>query len=94
MDSLTPPTSSTSEIRLPARMITKHPADIHQINPEYVLLLEGLLVLSHNKMDEDNVKTANGYHCRWCKGPWGYDQQGIRHEDDCILIRIRQVVTV
>lgn len=91
MDSSTLPTSSTSGTPLPSRSILH--AGRGEINPEWVLYLEGLLKVSHDKMDQDNNKIALGSYCRWCKGAYGYNEQGILHDDDCILVRIRQVVT-
>lgn len=53
--------------------------------------LKLLLKEAHDKMDDDNVKIALGSYCRWCKGA-GYDSQGLIHEDDCILVKIRHVI--
>lgn len=102
MDSSTPPISSTSETPPPSRTISIDGGYVEgrgwhsssQFNPRYVEYIENLLVVAHEKMDADNATLAQGQHCRWCKGPWGYDENGIRHDSDCILIRIRQVVKV
>lgn len=51
-----------------------------------------ILKLAHDKMDEDNTKIALGSYCRWCLGTYGYNEHGIHHEDDCVLVRIRRLV--
>lgn len=53
-----------------------------------------VLQLAHDKMDARNQDLTSGNHCLWCKGPWGYDGNGIRHEEDCVLMRIRRLVVL
>lgn len=79
MDSLKRPSWNTLEI-------TEQNKNDHEI-------LE-VLQLAHDKMDEDNNKIALGKYCRWCMSSWGYNENGIHHEDDCVLIRIRKLVVL
>lgn len=64
--------------------------------------LKLLLKEAHDKMDEANPATYiddNNIigmlvaHCHFCNET-GYDAQGLKHEEDCILVRIRKVVSV
>ena len=66
---------------------------------------KALLKEAHDKMDDYNAGNNIGLHnpaskqdpyCIWCAG-WppsitGYDGNGLRHTEDCILVRIRKVL--
>lgn len=75
---------------------------------EYTYKIVELLKEAHDKMDDFNAGNNSGLEngvggtgrderfCTWCQS-WpprliGYDAQGLKHEDDCILVKIRKVV--
>lgn len=92
MASSTQPSENTFTTPVPNRH--QFNDEYEPINPAYVEHIEKLLKVAHDKMDDDNVATGNGQHCRWCKGPWGVNEMGIRHEEDCIIVQIRRVINV
>lgn len=55
----------------------------------YAQRLEGLLRLAHNDMDDINASEDAEGECRFCDVPPPYDGNGLRHADDCTLVRIR-----
>lgn len=52
-----------------------------------------LLKKAHDLMDDDNVRVALSAYCRWCEFK-GYDSNGLKHSDDCILVKIRKEIEV
>lgn len=59
-----------------------------EFNDRYVEHIEKLLADIHNELDQKNEES-----CQLC-GKSGYDGQGLLHTDECILVRIREVVKV
>ena len=60
--------------------------------------LKLLLKEAHDKMDDFNARQpvqslVFPYGCEWC-GVSGHDAQGLKHRDDCILVKIRHVIHV
>lgn len=58
--------------------------------------LKLLLKEAHDLMDDFNSDSRwsdEKPYCGWCK-TWGYDQHGLIHKDDCILVRIRKAINV
>lgn len=49
-----------------------------------------LLKECHDILDEYNNSDRNALQCFWCKGDIGYDANGLKHKDDCILVRLRK----
>lgn len=57
--------------------------------------LDRLLKLAHDKMDDYNARhnpERTVPDCTWCLSE-GYDANGLKHKDDCVLIQIRKVLT-
>ncbi len=56
--------------------------------------LRSLLQRCHDTLDDFNARGVHPnlvYGCAWCKAK-GYDAQGMRHDADCILMELRQVL--
>ena len=58
---------------------------------------EKLLKEAHDQMDDMNthpdtlLSMAQLPRCNWCRGE-GYDANGMKHDEDCILVKIRHVI--
>lgn len=53
--------------------------------------LKKLLREAHDSMDELNNNTPDGAVCWFCTEA-GYDGTGIKHKEDCVLVKIRREI--
>lgn len=67
-----------------------------ELTTEFVDNILALLKEAHDKMDNYNASKNEplAWHsCYWCNGT-GYDGNGLDHDEDCILVKIRKVIDV
>lgn len=62
-----------------------------QENLQRALVAEAMVRELHDAMDDMNARAGAQGGCYWCNSE-GYDEHGLRHKDDCLMRRARQVV--